>query len=263
MWKFLISKKHERAQKASMQQKNQTGKNNSITRSRHSFEIPRKKIPHDPQSLHHLMFPLPVFQSWIVHFQGFDYTLLCFQGTNFLYLSIQKKSSLHPSTIITSPCQVFSFLSMPEMKITCVSNISFLWEMPFAKIPSTELVWWPVKKQNLEVFFEVQLSVGLITCFGHLTCQQIILLSIYWLCLSGRETMERYSFDLVPHFEEGSPAVSFIFRNIKVWGGRLVCHFLDHITWHDRKVIIILFAKPGIKMCQLNMIFLKPLDPPF
>jgi hypothetical protein len=42
--------------------------------------------------------------------------------------------------------------------------------------------------------------------------------------------MERCSFDLVPHFEEGSPALSFIFGNIKVWDGRLVCHFLDHIT---------------------------------
>jgi hypothetical protein len=51
-------------------------------------------------------------------------------------------------------------LSMPEMKISRVSNISFLWEMPFAKIPSTELVWWPVHKQNLEVFFEVKLSDG-------------------------------------------------------------------------------------------------------
>jgi hypothetical protein len=60
-------------------------------------------------------------------------------------------------------------VSMPEMKINCVSNISFLWEMPFAKIPSMELVWWPVKKQNLEVFFEVKLSDGLITCFSHLT----------------------------------------------------------------------------------------------
>lgn len=163
-----------------MQQKNQTGKNNSISHIRHSFEIPRKKIPHDPQSLH-LMFPLPVFQSWIVHFQGFDYTLLCFQGTNFLYFSIQKKSESVDYN--HSPCQVFSFLSILEMKINCVSYITFPLGTAFCQNSVHEIGVATSTQQNLEVTFEVKLSDGLITCFVHLTFH-------YWLCLSGRDTME-------------------------------------------------------------------------